>query len=173
MELKTELEQWDGKDTDAISLIYQEHHFEPYFISQIIELMDEEEFASGSTWLLKCHFEQEEQLIDSEIDTIYGKLNSIEGWEARLHLLQVMPYMPISEQNKPNVESFVRHCLGDRNKFLRAWAYNALFVLSQQYPEYLVDVKRLFKIALRKEAPSIKARIKNILVQNKLENQTP
>lgn len=173
VELKTELEQWDGKNTDAITLIYQEHHFEPYFIAQIIELSEEESYCSGATWLLKHHFEAEEQLTDSEIDAVYGKLNGIENWEAKLHLLQSIPYMPISENNKPLVETFVRACLGDRNKFLRAWAYNALFVLSQQYPEYLGDVKRLFKIALRKEAPSIKARIKNILVQNKLENQTP
>lgn len=169
MEIKRELTQWDGKSVEMASLIYQEHHFESYFIDQLIALCQDKKFEVGATWLLKHHFEAGEQLTESEIAQIYTNLAQLHHWEAKLHILQIIPYMPIAPMQKETVEQFIRHCLADRNKFLRAWAYNALYVLSQQYAEYLLDVKKLFKIALKKEAPSIKARIKNIL----LSNQSP
>ncbi len=167
VELKTELLQWNRKDVNTLSLIYQEHQFEGEFINQIFDLIEEEEFASGATWFLKHHFEQGEQLNDSEINTLYGKLNAVKNWEARLHLLQVIPYMPISDQNKSKVDPFIHQCLDDDNKFIRTWAYNAMFVLSQQYPEYISEVNHLFKMALVKESPSVKARINHIMAQNK------
>ncbi|USD67668.1 hypothetical protein [Vibrio sp. SCSIO 43136] len=173
MELQTELEQWDGKSTDYLHLIYQEHHFEANFIDQLLEKSTLDPYQESATWLLKHHLESEEQLTDQEMRQVYQLIPFLTHWQAKLHLLQIMPYLPVQSDEKDSLEQFIKLCIADRNKFLRAWAYNALFVLSQQYSEYLIDVKRIFKIALKKEAPSIKARIKNILIQHNLENQVP
>jgi hypothetical protein len=58
---------------------------------------------------------------------------------------------------------FLRTCLADENKFVRAWAYNGFYLLSQQYPEYQQETEQFFAMAMRDEAASVKARIRNIL----------
>ena len=58
---------------------------------------------------------------------------------------------------------FLRNCLVDNNKFVRAWAYNGFYELAVQYPEYEKETKQFFEMAMRDEAPSVKSRIRNIM----------
>ncbi len=55
------------------------------------------------------------------------------------------------------------HTLTDHNKFVRAWSYNGFFELSRQHSEYLDETKQFFQMTMRDEAPSVKARIRNIM----------
>jgi len=48
------------------------------------------------------------------------------------------------------------------NKFVRSWAYNGFYGLSRQYPEYIQETKQFFEVAMKDEAPSVKARIRNV-----------
>jgi len=61
------------------------------------------------------------------------------------------------------VEAFLKKCLVDDNKFIRAWAYNGFYELSVQYPEHKDETKQFFEMAMRDEAPSVKSRIRNIM----------
>ncbi len=71
--------------------------------------------------------------------------------------------MPIAKGEKKKIEVFLRQCLTDGNKFVRAWAYNGFYEISVQYPEYKKETKLFFEMAMRDEAPSVKARIRNIM----------
>ena len=51
----------------------------------------------------------------------------------------------------------------ENNKLVRAWAYNGFYEISRQYPEYKEETKKLFAMAMKDEAPSVKARIRNIM----------
>ncbi len=77
--------------------------------------------------------------------------------------------MPISKTDKKKVEGFLRECLIDNNKFVRAWAYNGFNELSIQYNEYRQETEQFFEMAMRNEAPSVRSRIRNIMKQSEYE----
>jgi hypothetical protein len=163
MSIKEDLVNWDGKSADDISAIYNRHLHEPSLISDIIKLIEHVPFQKGATWLLKRYFEDGRKLKQKDVDRIYRLLPRLKHWETKLHILQCFPYMPIAKTKKIEVESFLRDCLVDTNKFIRAWAYNGFYELSVQYQEYKVETKQFFDMALRDEAPSVKARVRNII----------
>ena len=90
-------------------------------------------------------------------------LDKLEHWETKLHILQSIPFMPIEITERKKVDAFLRETLTDPNKFVRAWSYNGFYELAMQHSEYLNETKQFFEMAMRDEAASIKARIRNIM----------
>lgn len=163
MSIEHELKSWDGKSASDIGVIYNRYSEEDNFVPSLIKLSGYKEFGKGATWLLKRHLENKHKLNIDEVAAIYKIAPSLDDWEAKLHLLQSICYMPIGEDEKNAVELFLRNCLIDTNKFIRAWAYNGFYEISLQYPEYKKEAKSFFEMAMRDEAPSVKARIRNIM----------
>jgi len=163
MSIEQEIINWDGKSSDEIDAIYCRHNDDNFFISQIIELAQQEPLQKGATWLLKRHFEGGRQIEESQIAKIFGLLPNLKNWETKLHILQSLPYMKIANTEKKEIEFFLRKCLTDKNKFVRAWAYNGFYELSMQHSEYMAETKQFLEMAMRDETPSVKARIRNIL----------
>lgn len=162
MSLKQEIASWDGKSSSDIDAIYTRHCDDEYFDSKIIEFSRKAVLQKGATWLLKRHLEDGQKLEANKSAALFKLLPKLEHWESRLHILQCLPYMQISKAAKENVEIFLRSCLMGDNKFERAWAYSGFYELSLQYPEYKEETKQFFEMAMRDEAPSVKARIRNI-----------
>ena len=90
-------------------------------------------------------------------------LQSLEHWESRLHVLQSIPYMPIPGTHKKKVETFLRECLVDDVKFVKAWAYSGFYELAVQYPEYQDEAEQFFEMAMRDQPASVRSRIRNIM----------
>ena len=163
MSIELEIEQWDGKSANDIGKIYCSHCHDALFTSKIIELIGNESLQKGATWLLKRYLENENEISKVEISDIYKNLTTLEQWESKLHILQSLPFIPIPKSKKKKVEVFLRKCLIDNNKFVRAWAYNGFYELAVQFPEYKSETKQFFEMAMRDEAPSVKSRIRNIM----------
>ncbi|AJQ94826.1 hypothetical Protein YC6258_02788 [Gynuella sunshinyii YC6258] len=163
MSITQALERWDEKSADDISNIYHRYSQTDSFMPDLIELCGHARFEKGTTWLLKHHLEKQYPLDAHHITTLYKLAPKFESWEAKLHVLQSMPYMPIDQSEKSTVEFFLRDCLMDTNKFIRAWAYNGFYELAVQYPEHKDETRLFFEMAMKDEAPSVKARIRNIL----------
>ncbi len=163
MRLKQEIEAWDGKSADDIQDIYNRYSQGSTFVSEIIRLAKEQPLQRGATWLLKRHLENTECLELRAIKNVYQLLPTLEHWETKLHVLQCIQYMPIPRTHKTKVETFLRECLVDNTKFVRAWAYNGFYKLAVQYPEYQEETKHLFVMAMKNEAASIKARIRKVM----------
>ena len=166
MGLQQEIADWDGKSADDIHLIYSRYFHAPAFISEVLSLIKQVPYQKGATWLLKKHLEDEGHLTLQQMGSIYRTLPKFEHWESKLHILQSMPFMPIRKSKVKVVESFLRNCLADQNKFVRAWTYNGFYLLAKQYPEYQAEVDQLLDQAMQNEAASVKARIRNILKQS-------
>ena len=83
---------------------------------------------------------------------------------AKLHLLQMMPTWVIPAERRDALYAVLIGYLDDRKgkKFVRAWAYNGLAVLADQYPELRGDVLGLLARGREEEASSVKARIRNL-----------
>lgn len=165
MNLEQAIAGWDGKSSSDIAEIYAGYQGVGDFVSDIIKLSHQPALQKGTTWLLKKHLENKAELKASDCTLLLRLLPQLEHWEARLHLLQCLPYIRISPDEVSAVDAFLRNNLGDTHKFVRAWAYNGFYELALQYPAYQHEAKQLFDLAMREEAPSVKARIRNITQQ--------
>ncbi len=163
MHIEQEIASWDGKSVDGIRAIYDAHKVEKHFADAIIALSFTEACEKGATWLLKAWLEAGNELAQPQIAKIYGSLNQLKHWEAKLHVLQSIPFMPITDAECSGLYAFLRATLADPNKFVRAWSYNGFYELSRQHAKYLDETKQYFEMAMRDEAPSVKARIRNAM----------
>ncbi len=161
MELKDALSRWDGNSVGEIEDIYSRHCKTSEFVPIVIELLEDKELQSGASWLLKKHLESKNLLNSKTIQTVYESVSKLVTWEAKLHILQCIPYLPIPFQKLQQVEEFLRDCLADKNKFVRAWAYGGFYELADRFPEFRDEAEHLIDVAMHEESASVKARIRN------------
>lgn len=161
--IEQDIAAWDGKSSADIKAVYDAHHSAANFSDKVTALLFTPPYEKGATWLLKAWLEAGNRLEPFQIAEIYRSLNQLQQWEGKLHLLQSIPFMPIAATECKYLYDFLRHTLTDQNKFVRAWSYNGFFELSRQHSEYLNETKQFFQMAIRDEAPSVKARIRNIM----------
>ena len=163
MGIENEIASWDGKSASQIQAVFDAHNADASFSNTVIALSLTEACEKGGTWLLKAWLEAGNELEQAQIARIYASLDRLVHWEAKLHVLQCIPFMAIGDADRGNVYNFLRTVLTEPNKFVRAWAYNGLYELSRQHPEYKKEAKAFFDMAMRDEAPSVKARIRNVM----------
>ena len=163
MRIEQEIAAWDGKSAVDIKSIYDVFSSETNFADSIIALSFTQACEKGATWLLKAWLEAGNVLDQAQVAKIYGSLDQLEHWEAKLHVLQSIPFMSIAEADSSNLYNFLKLSLTDQNKFVRAWSYNGFYELSMQHSIYLNETKQYIEMAMRDETPSVKARIRNIM----------
>jgi hypothetical protein len=166
MSFEAAVKAWDGKSTGVIQQIYARFSTDPTFVEKVIRLAADADAQVGATWLLKKYLDSGNELDVRAVTPLLQNLGCLEHWAARLHLLQSLPAITIPARYRSKSESFVRDCLDDQNKFVRAWAYNAFYELARQFPQYRVEVSQLLDAALAGSEPaSVKARVRKCLFQ--------
>lgn len=163
MSIEQEIASWDGKSAADIKAIYDACNLDGNFSDTIISLSLTEDCQKGATWLMKAWLEAGNKFERTQIAKIYGALDQLKCWEAKLHVLQSIPFMPITDSDSRDLYNFLRITLTDPNKFVRAWSYNGFYELSRQHSMYRNEAKQYFEMAIRDEASSVKARIRNIM----------
>ena len=165
MTIEKELVCWDGKSADGIRSIYDRHAQQPTFLPQLIKYARARSLQKGATWLLKQHSQKNTALSKREVQSILQLIPVLDGWEAKLHLLQCLPHLKITTELSKTVESFVRECIANDNKFVRAWGYGGFYELARQHPTYQDEAMQLIEAAKRDEPPSVQARIRRVLAK--------
>ncbi|TQV70728.1 hypothetical protein FKG94_20580 [Exilibacterium tricleocarpae] len=163
MSIKKAIAAWDGKSAQDIGAIYQSYGRAPSFIREVLLLLGGESSQQGASWLLKRFFEDGRELDAATVNKIYGLLPKLVDWQTKLHILQCIPYMPIEKRQAKRLQRFLQQCLTGDNKFVRAWAYNGFYELAVQHHEYEAQAREFFAMAMKDEAASVKARIRNLL----------
>ncbi len=163
MGLKEEIRNWDGKTAGDILAIYHEHVCHRDFSHDLIAALSEPPLQNGASWLLKEYLSNKNQLEATTIARVYHLLPLFDHWESKLHILQCMKFMPIPIDLKNELHQFLRLCLKDQNKLIRAWGYNGINVIATHFPEFESERDELLEKARENEAASVKARIRNIL----------
>ena len=166
MTLLEEIASWDGKSVAALRSTYERHGAQEYFIATVLKCLADDDLQRAATWLLKKHLEDGHSLAATGCRAVWRSLSVQEHWESRLHLLQCIPYLAVSEDDCAYLERFLDTCLASDNKFVRAWAYNGFHELSLRNPRYRVRVDRMLDRASESEAASVRARIRNIRKRN-------
>ncbi|MEO9877417.1 MAG: hypothetical protein ABJM26_17340 [Anderseniella sp.] len=165
MSLEDELAQWDRKSKDFVSNVFDRHHNQPDFLTDLAGMLDDTHLQSGATWLLKHHLDQNGEPFDTHLVTaIYRNTCALVHWDAKLHVLQCIAQMPIPDSEMRIVEVFVRRCLIDDAKFVRAWAYSGFCELARRFPQFQAEATHVLNEALTNEtAGSVLSRVRREL----------
>lgn len=161
--LSEEIASWDGKSAAALQSTYERHRGEEGFVATIVAHVADVELQRAATWLLKKHVEAGHPLSDADCRAVFAGLSDQQHWESKLHLLQCLPSLNMSEDDCAGLETFLDACLESDKKFVRAWAYNGFNELSLRFPRYREKVDGMLARASDSESASVRARIRNIL----------
>ncbi|MDG1206325.1 MAG: hypothetical protein P8N51_13235 [Pseudomonadales bacterium] len=162
MSLHKALVQWDGKSKDTIIEIYHRFYQGREFIAQLLKLSTDVTTKAGATWLLKHHLENNPRSKVNE-KTFFMQLFAELQPQAKLHLLQCLPYVNISKAHKKPLEVCLKQALVDDSKDMRVWAYNGFNELALSHHEYRQQADAILVDALGQESASIKTRVRNII----------
>ena len=132
-------------------------------MSRLLQCACEPDLESASTWLMLNHLRKDGACNAEQSSQLISLLPVVEGWQARLHVLQSVSKLQIPLSLKDDLYDWLLRLIHDKNNFVRAWTYDALFRLATQHQEYFQEVDALMRRALNLEKPSVKARIRNLL----------
>ena len=169
MSLKSEIAAWDGKSAADIRAIYSENAGTRGFLSRLVRLAADPECEIGATWLVKHHLETTEcGMALSAAKTWYACANTLTHWEARLHMLQCTPRVPVPNACVKPIRGFLDTCLTDENKFVRAWAYTGYCELAKSHPRFRKLVDELLDDGEKHDpAASVRARIRQLRIHRR------
>lgn len=166
MTLETAIVQWDGKSAEDIAKVYRQYGG-ANLTADLLPLLLHLELQDGAGWLLKKHLDSGGEINAGQTDRLMAGLSQLQSWQSCLHILQSFHHFRLNDDTRLPVEYFLRRCLADNNKFVRAWSYHGWYYLQAQFPQYSDEVKSFFAMAMRDEAASVKARIRNIAKDHK------
>ena len=161
--LLSALDKWDGKSADYLMTVYVQFSEKNNFLCSLIDVIVLTRYQKGSTWLINHWLSNGGKLSRLGTENLIDSLVLLEEWESKLHVLQSFQYLLFPDSKKTELESFILTSLSEKNRFVRAWAYNSYHLLSKRFPEYRDDAIKALEIGLRDESASVKARIRNVL----------
>ena len=158
------LEAWDGTHTDYLIQVYLENGESEDFFQALLDLYaGKPDLQVASTWLIKHHYDKGRTLPERLETSLIFTAKELNAWEAKLHLLQLLPKFSLHPNHIPYLEDFVRACLEEEKTFVRAWAYQGFYEVAQHKPELFPELKQLCAQALESEKASVKARVRKIV----------
>lgn len=160
MSLERDLDAWDGTSSDALQATFDRHQDSPSFLRDLIRHAGSVDREAGATWLIKRWVETSEGIVSAQAEQLLTVIPMLEGWEAKLHILQCLPHVAIPASCRDVVESFTRECLHAENKFVRAWAYGGFYELARHFPQYRDEAESLMERGRAEEPASVRARIR-------------
>ncbi len=164
--LATEIAAFDGKHTDTLEALAARIRPNRSTLNELCALAGQEEprLQVAATWLLKRFQSDGLSFSPAQVEKILDLFDSVTDWEARLHLLQILPGLAVPAARKGALYEILisEDCLNNDAKFVRAWSYNALAALATQHPEFRPEVARRLAAAEGEETASVRARIRNI-----------
>lgn len=167
MDLETEIAAYDGKHKDVLEAIAARLPPGGGAVRDLTALArrDDAKLQAGATWLLK-HFQEKGLAFSAQQSgALLALLGEVSHWEARLHLLQILPALTLPEERKAALYRLLTgsNYLQAPNKFVRAWTYNALAILATRFPELRGKVALLLISAQEDEAASVRARLRSVM----------
>lgn len=165
--MKQALDQFDGKHTAPLESLAGRLSPDARTLTELCRIArtGTTKQQGAATWILNHLTDRGPSLKPTQTKRILALLGDVSAWEAAVHLLKMLPKMSIPKENRATLHRDLRALIRDENKFVRAWAFNGVFVLADQYPEHQREAKKLLQIALLDEPASVKARVRNAIKQ--------
>ena len=164
MSLKQALKLCDASSIDEMLKVYSHFCCEQKFEKDLVAFLAEQPLERAASWVLKHHLEQGFMLSDKNARNVISTFPNLQHWEARLHILQILSLLFLSEKDADELWPSVKVQTQDSNKLIRAWAYNGLHEIAKQAPVYKEEAGELLRSASENdEAASVQARIRKVL----------
>lgn len=164
-ELISKIKLWDGVHIEYLIELYRANSSNLDFFENLVTICAiEQDLQKATTWLLKHHYDNGQTLPDSLTERLLISCKTVENWEAKLHLLQLLPHFKLTQKSIPIADDFIRNSLRDNNKFVRAWAYNGLYELTKHIPEMKNELEFICQRAMETESAAIRSKVKKILL---------
>ena len=164
--LSKKLYAWDGVHIDYMTPIYDRYSKKQEFLDTLIRLYQNDlQLQIATTWLLKHHYDSGQKLSEKQITEVLLLCDKLSLWEARLHILQIIPKFDLTEDMVALIEWFVRAAINDNKKFVKAAAYQAYFTLIQYKPELREEFKSQCQYAMDHESAAVVSKVRKILKQ--------
>lgn len=160
--LDNELSQCDASSAEELSLIYARFHDDKNFVASLLVLLASPHTELAASWLIKRFLEDGGSLNDKQVKKLVKLGNEFNHWPSTLHFLQCLPMIQIPSGVADKLHAYLTHKLQEKNKFIRAWAYGGFHILGQQHESYRSDAEAILELAMRDEAPAVKARIRRL-----------
>ncbi|MEM7343011.1 MAG: hypothetical protein AAF485_02100 [Chloroflexota bacterium] len=104
MSLLSDLQAFDGKHTDSLETLADHLSNDNAVIQELCQLTKQGEIKiqTATTWLLKRFQEKGTTFSREQTETMLELMNEVPHWEARLHLLQMLPgfTIPLSQTDQ-------------------------------------------------------------------------
>ena len=169
MDILSDLIAWDGKDTDWLEQFYrvnvEDSSFEELIYLWPIELEGSDRLYISLSHLLKQHCDKGYIVRAKQNRSILSVLENEPHWQTLLHILQSFKSFELIEEDRASWERVLKSALSSENKFVRAWSYYAWALFADRFPRYKPEVNDYIEMALRDEAASVKARIRQMQKQ--------
>jgi len=164
-DLKNKLKLWDGVHIEYLTELYGVNSSSLDFFESLVTIcVNEQDLQKPATWLIKHHYDNGQTLPESLTERLLTTCKSVENWEAKLHLLQLLPHFQLTDKSIIITEDFARKCLADNNKFVRAWAYNGLYELTKYIPELKTELEFICQRGMETESAAIKSKVRKIIL---------
>ena len=162
--LDTLLDEFDGKNIDRLVRISEAWAPDTKLLQHLVWFAETAEGTSqvGATWLLKRYQERGAEFPEPLVARLLELLMSVNRWESRLHLLQMLPGLPIPSSCAPELKQALVGWTLHRNLFVRSWAYSGLHRLAVLYPKYRGQIAPLLERAKTEESASVRARLRQL-----------
>ena len=158
----SELQRWDGKQVDLLKRFYLEWSSRGGFVEHLLEALKGPDTERAASWLIKHHLEHDQTLDAAEAGRLFACCGSLADWQAQLHVLQTLHWLPIAARDRKRLELFVRTCLSHNKPFVRAWAYSGMDILARRFPALRHEVDAMLSMAMTDEPASVRARIRQL-----------
>ena len=165
MDLEALLQNWDGKRVESLAALAERIEVDDALLDDLWKhaAADDAKLQTGATWVLKRWLEKCRRLSPARTRDALRLIETVSTWEARLHVLQMLPFLSIPAREKTRLHRTLHRRLEDDNKLIRAWTYNGFFVLADQHSEFREETILLLANGAQDEAASVRARIRNIM----------
>ena len=162
--LDTLLDQYDGKNIDLLVRISDDWPPNQKLLQHLVSFAETAEGVAlvAATCLLKRYQERGAQFPEPLAVRLLELLGAVDPWESKLHLLQMLPVLPIPEPCAAQLKASLMGWTLHRNLFLRSWAYTGLHRLVSLYPKYRPQIGGVLDRANTEESASVRARLRQL-----------
>lgn len=156
----------ESEHTDAASLdrLAADHPPENSLLLYLVDLVEagEPRVQCAATALLKRYQETDAVFVWPVVRRLLDVLPCAQCWEATLHLLQILPRLPIPFSRAESLCDVLYDLSKHSNIFVRAWAYSGLHRIAELHPAYRSEVSPLLERAAHEETASVRARLRQL-----------
>lgn len=157
------LEAFDGKEVSPLKLAISSLKFGSESVDALLSFIEneEEKLQVGASWILLNHPETCRWIGEEQKNRILDILSWDTPWQVSLHLLRLYPSLPLSKADCLEYFPVLERMLEHKRPFVRAWAYNALYLVAESEASVRDAVAEKLSDGLRNEKGSVSARIRN------------